>query len=150
MNNRSVIIWSLVLGSLVVVLCLWFWNKRAVEREFSALFLPGGNSHIAAITISGQQRSVKVTDAETLTLLEGALRNPSSSGLMRLGMTYGAAIKFSSGHEFNTFIYVHADKGGISIANPVVTHAGDPEITALRFAQPLNAKLRALMDSLAK
>ena len=149
MNNRKVIIASIILGALAVGFYWWRSSEKATEREFAALFAKNGDSHIAKLTIAGPQRSIAVTEPGTLASLEEAFRNPSS-GPLTLGLSYGAVIEFRSGHEFNIFLYVHSDKGGVTIANPAVTHAGDPEMTVVRFTQPVNPKIGDLMNSLMK
>jgi hypothetical protein len=147
MSCRNIIVLSLVAG--VIIVCFWLWNTRVSKNEFNALFVKSGHSHIATITFSGQQRCIKVTDPKTLAPLEEAFRNRSSE-MMRLGLTYNAVIKFRSGHEFQTFIYVHDDKNGITIANPAFAHAGDSEMILIRFTKPVNSETRALLDALTK
>jgi hypothetical protein len=138
-----------ILSGAAVMICLglWLWIGWAGERELNALFSGDETSHITRLSFSGQKRSIEVTDTGTLNDLENAIRNHSSLNI-QLGLTYRAKFMFRSGRIVETTIYVHDDGGGVSIENPAVKHAGDPQIVSVRFKSPVSDKLRTLSDRL--
>jgi len=147
MNSRKLKIVSLVLIALIAGIIWWFLNNRASEKEFKDLFAKAGSSHIAAITFSGQQQSIKVTDPEVLSAIEYSFRNGPRQDFKN-GLSYEVSIKFETGHTLTTYLRTHDDNGGIEIADMTDVHVGDPRMIAVRFVAPVNARILALMDLL--
>lgn len=141
---------NLLFGAGVLLVCFVgyiVWTNESSKSDFSRLFVKNNQSNLKSITFQGQKRLVKVTDADTLAALENAMRNNQSTYTL-MGLTYEAKFEFISGTNIATEIFVHSDRSGISISNPVVSSAGDSQIITLRFALPVDEKLLNLMNSL--
>jgi len=147
MNSRTLRMISLVLIVLIAGITWWFLNNRASEKEFKDLFAKSGSSHIAAITFSGQQQSIKVTDTEVLSAIEYSFRNGPRQD-SKNGLSYEVSIKFETGHTITTYLHTHDDNGGIEIADITDVHASDPRMIAVRFVSPVSARVSALMELL--
>lgn len=139
----------------LITLCLvcaflgwWLWSRRAAAAEFATLFVANKEVEIQYIAFSGQHQTLVVNDPETLALIRDALRSARSEE-PKLGMTYKAHFRFKSGRSFDTFIYIHDDKGGLTVADPTVTHAGDPMTISIRIQTPVHEKLGRLFDELS-
>lgn len=142
-------------GMYLLILCFigafvsrWLLNRRTAAAEFASLFDVNRQTRVHSITFSGQRRTLVLDDPETLALIENAFRD-SRSKKPTLGIAYQAVFQFESGRSFKTFIYVHADGEGITIADPTVMHAGDPQTISIRIQPPIPEKLRRLFDDLS-
>lgn len=119
-----------------------------MKSEFASLFDAAGQARIKSLSFKGQKRLIEIDDPEVLAAFEVAMRT-SHAAAVELGLTYEVRFHFMSGRSLSTFVYVHEDKGGLTIANPTVMRAGDPMMVSIRFQPPMNAKLGLLMDALS-
>lgn len=150
-NSSRAMKWTvfIVLIATCLILIVLALNRKQGLGELKSMYSPNAKTEIVSIFLEGQQRQTNIINPEIISFFNKSFHS-SGNAKAEAGLAYEAVFTFSSGKTIITFIHIHQNLNGFSVAIPSFWNIEEPQRWGVAFVQPVPDAVQGLMESLSK
>ena len=147
MMKKAVSIILLALLGLALTAAVVGLRRYYAIKELQDMYSLNSNGRIVAMLVSGQQIETNLTDTAVLNVINQSFHN-SQKSRPQAGVTFLVTFKFTSGYSVDTWIHIHDDLGGFTVAIPTFWDLEDPNYCAVSLPKPVPENVKGFLKYL--